>query len=142
MGSIAVLIDANVLLDYIASREPYYHEAYKLMEMCYLGKVRGYLAFHSVSIIWYVLRKFISDPSERRRWMKKILQIVQVTGASHEAVLRAVDMDDFKDFEDCLQDRCAEAAGVQYIVTRNVKDFSESVIKAITPSELCELLHV
>ena len=140
MKNIVVLIDANVLLDYIASREPFYKDAYKIIELCYSGKVTGYVAFHSVSIIWYALRKFIPDMSERRNLMKKILQAVRVTGASHEDVLKAIDMEEFKDFEDCLQDRCAESAASDYIITNNVKDFTNSVVKAITPADFCDLL--
>lgn len=71
-----ILVDANVILDYVASREPYFREAYKVMKLCYAKEVQGYLAFHSVTIIWYTLRKFISDLTERRLWMKRILQIV------------------------------------------------------------------
>ena len=139
MRSMVVLIDANVILDYIGSREPFYREAYKIMDMCYSDKVKGYIAFHSVSIIWYTLRKFIPDNFERRQWLKKILQVVEVVGAGHEEVLKAIDMDDFKDFEDCLQSKCAETVNAQYIVTNNVKDFRASAISAITPLEFCEL---
>lgn len=135
-----VLIDANVILDYIASREPFDRDAYKVIEMCCTGKINGYLAFHSVSIIWYTLRKFVPDTSERRNWMKKILQIVRVTGASHEAVLQAIDMEYFKDFEDCLQEQCAKTVNAAYIVTNNIKDFKKSVIQAITPGNLCEII--
>lgn len=140
MKNIAVLVDANVILDYITTREPYYHDAYKVIDMCHSGIVKGYLAFHSVSIIWYVLRKFLPDSGERRKWMKKILQVVNVTGASHEAVLKAVDMDSFRDFEDCLQDRCAESVNAQYIITNNIRDFNESVITAVTPRDFYRLI--
>jgi predicted nucleic acid-binding protein len=133
-----VLIDANVVLDYVASREPFYRDAYRVMELCASGKVKGYLAFHSVSIIWYTLRKFIPDNADRRQWMRKLLELLEVAGASHEAVLRAIDMEDFRDFEDCLQDRCAEAVGAEFIVTRNVKDFVCSTVKAVTPADFCE----
>ena len=135
-----VLIDANVILDYIASREPFYQEAYRIMEMCNCRKVKGYIAFHSVSIIWYTLRKFLPDDPERRLWLTKILQIVQVTGADHEEVVKAVKMDDFRDFEDCLQNKCAETVHAQYIVTNNVKDFKRSTITAVTPAEFCQLI--
>lgn len=139
MQNTVALIDANVILDYITSREPYYRAAYKVMEMCYSGEIEGYMAFHSVSIIWYTLQKFIPDPTERRKWMKKILEIIRVTGVSHEAVLEAIDMDNFKDLEDCLQDRCAEAVNAQYIITNNVKDFKESTIRAISADDYCNL---
>lgn len=139
MKNTVALIDANVILDYIASREPYYQDAYKIMEMCHSRKIEGYIAFHSVSIIWYTLRKFIPDPSERRKWMKKILEITRVAGASHEAVLKAIDMENFKDLEDCLQDRCAESVDAQYIITNNVKDFKESTVRAISAKDFCTL---
>jgi len=38
-------------------------------------------------------------------------------------------------FEDCLQMECAKRYGAEYIVTRNVSDYSTSDIKAILPSE-------
>lgn len=49
--------------------------------------------------------------------------------------MNAVDMDNFKDFEDCLQNKCAETINAQYILTNNVKDFKESTIPAITPAD-------
>jgi hypothetical protein len=139
MKNIVVLVDANVILDYVTTRDPYYHDAYKIIDMCHSGIVKGYLAFHSISIIWYVLRKYMPD-ADRRLWLKKILQALHVTGASHELVLKAVDMDYFMDFEDCLQDRCAESVNAQYIITNNVKDFKESVITAITPRDFERLI--
>ena len=41
MKNIAVLVDANVILDYITTREPNYHDAYKVIGMCYSGEVNG-----------------------------------------------------------------------------------------------------
>ena len=140
MKNTVILVDANVILDYVTTREPYYQDAYKVIDMCHSGLVKGYMAFHSVSVIWYVLRKFMPD-IERRLWMKRILQAIQVTGASHESVLKAVDMDNFTDFEDCLQDRCAESVNPQYIITNNVKDFKASVITAITPCDFDRLIN-
>ena len=93
MKNIVVLVDANVILDYVTTRDPYYHDAYKIIDMCHSGIVKGYLAFHSISIIWYVLRKYMPD-ADRRLWLKKILQALHVTGASHELVLKAVGFDD------------------------------------------------
>lgn len=64
-----------------------------------------------------------------------------MTGASHESVLKAVDMEDFMDFEDCLQKRCAECVNAQYIITNNAKDFKEYVIMAITPRDFDRLIN-
>lgn len=40
------------------------------------------------------------------------------------------------DYEDALQAACATRAKLDYIVTRNIKDFKCSTIPAIKPSEL------
>ncbi len=41
----------------------------------------------------------------------------------------------FTDFEDGLQNFCAEEGKLDTIVTRNVKDFSKSSLSIQTPSE-------
>ena len=81
MKNTAVLIDANVVITYVTNRDdPYKAASEKLMGLCASEKIDGYLAFHSLSVIWYVLRKW---PQERRRkWLKTICTVLTVTGAS------------------------------------------------------------
>ena len=52
---------------------------------------------------------------------------------------KAVDLE-FPDYEDALQSVCASRAKVNYIVTRNIKDFKNSAVPAIKPSDLFERL--
>lgn len=42
----------------------------------------------------------------------------------------------WEDFEDAVQSVTAERLHADYIITRNVKDFSRSKVAAFTPSEL------
>lgn len=101
-----VLIDTNVIIDFLVAREPFYDSALHVMEKCASGEAEGYMAFHSLPNLWYILRKV---PAETRRsWLEKVCKILKVASASQKAVMRAIKMDNFKDFEDCLQDRCAE----------------------------------
>ena len=49
------LIDTNVALTYVSGREDKFSEqSDKIMLMCAEEKVDGYLAYHSLSTIWYV----------------------------------------------------------------------------------------
>ena len=50
---------------------------------------------------------------------------------------KAADMR-FKDYEDAIQSACATRIKANYIVTRNIKDFSESKVTAIKPAELLD----
>ena len=47
----------------------------------------------------------------------------------------SLDEKNYDDFEDCLQDRCAESIEAEYIITRNVVDFAGSEVTAISPED-------
>ena len=127
-----VLIDTNVIIDFLVAREPFYDSALHVMEKCASGEAEGYMAFHSLPNLWYILRKV---PAE------KVCKILKVASASQKAVMKAIKMDNFKDFEDCLQDRCAEEVSANYIITRNTADFEASVVSAIEPDEWLKKLN-
>ena len=55
-------------------------------------------------------------------------------------VYNAVKNEKFNDFEDCLQDACAYQNKMDYIITRNIKDFKNSRVKALTPKESISIL--
>lgn len=134
-----ILIDTNVALTYVSGREDRYaDEVVRIMRLCAEEKLEGALAVHSLSTIWYVTRQ-LPEPV-RREWIRQLCVLLEVAGASNEAVLSAIDNTAFRDFEDALQDCCAAQADADYIVTANVRDFSgHSSVKAVTPSELLRL---
>ena len=128
-----VLLDANVVLNCITGREDRYSEACReIMALCSRGTLDGVIAFHTISIVWYALR---IPATEKRKWLREICSVLTVIGASHAQVLEAIGREDFRDFEDCLQEECAYAAGADFIVTCNKKDFTASRIKTVTPEE-------
>ena len=58
-----VLIDTNVIIDFLITREPFFKSSSKVMEKCETGELKGYIAFHSVPNLWYILRKV---PEEKK----------------------------------------------------------------------------
>ena len=74
-----------------------------------------------------------------RIMIKSLFDILEVSGIGKNVLLTALERVNFKDFEDCLQDECAVAVNADYIVTRNINDFANSKIKAITPQEFWEI---
>ena len=134
-----ILIDTNVALDFLTMRQPYYDDSRNVMQACADEQLQGYIAFHSLPNIFYILRKGYSE-ADRREMLKKLCLVLKVTGASHEKVCEAIEDNEFSDFEDCLQDKCADEVFADYIVTRNVEDFQYSKVKAITPKKLLEII--
>ncbi|MDO5149309.1 MAG: PIN domain-containing protein [Oscillospiraceae bacterium] len=131
-----LLIDANIVLDYLLKREPFYNDAKKIMDICCDPEIKGCIALHTITTLWYILRKFPDD--QRRIALFSICSILEVTGTSHDEVINALEMREFKDFEDCIQTKCAKTAKADYIITRNTDDFIFSEIPAITPIKFIE----
>lgn len=134
-----VLIDTNVIIDFLLEREPFYEAAAEVLRKCAGNELTGYLAFHSIPNIWYILRKV--PEKNRREWLMDLCSFLHVTGASHEDVVKAIANEAFGDFEDCLQDRCAKSRRAQYIITRNVKDFVGSEVSAVSPQEFLDRIR-
>lgn len=72
-----------------------------------------------------------------KEYLTDILSWAELTPTSRGCALNALAMDG-KDFEDDLQIQSAVAANCDYIITRNTKDFVNSSISALTPSDFWE----
>ena len=129
-----ILIDTNVLLDYLLEREPFFEDAKKVILSCTEENTKGCIAAHSISNMFFILRKDYTV-KERREILSNLCAIFDVEGIDKVKLLSGLANEDFSDFEDCLQMECAKNYGAEYIVTRNVADYSASDIKAILPGE-------
>ena len=133
-----ILIDTNVLIDYLLEREPFFEDAKDVILSCADGKVKGCIAAHSIPNMFFILRKDYSA-KERREVLSNLCSILDVEGIDKAKLLAGLTNEDFSDFDDCLQMECAKSYGANYIVTRNVSDYPTSEIKAIMPKDYLEL---
>lgn len=134
-----ILIDTNVILDYLVKREPYYEAADKIFTLCGEPSLQGTIAAHSVTNCFYILRSTYSI-NERRELLLNICNLVDIVGVNRNILLSALNNEAFEDFEDSVQSECASDFGADYIVTRNIKDFAHSSIPAILPEDLLNML--
>lgn len=130
-----VLIDANVIITYISGREDRYSsEAEQIMQLCAEEKIEGIIAFHTLSVVWYVSRRLPDE--DRREWLWLLCTMLTVSSADQNSIKEAIDDTAFADFEDALQDRCAVEAEADFLVTANIKHFAEmSKTPAVTPEQ-------
>ena len=133
-----VLIDTNIILDYLTKREPYFKDARDIFFMCASGKLNGCIAAHSIMNAFYILRKSFSA-EKRRKMLLDLCEITTVIGIDQRDVLAVLNEEKFSDMEDCLQSECAAKCGAEYVITRNVKDFAESKVSAIEPRDFISL---
>ena len=109
------------------------------MTLCSGEQADGCIALHTLTTIWYILRK--ADDVQRRQALRSLCELLEVVGTTHDEVVAAINQDDFKDFEDCVQSKCAKTAKADYIVTRNAGDFTFSEVPVLSPHELTERLR-
>lgn len=137
MKNMRILLDTNVLIDYLMKREPFKCSAESILNACTSDEMKGCIAAHSISNLFFILRKTFSV-EERRDILSVLCQILTVAGIDEDMIVRALQNVDFTDFEDCLQMECAREFKAQFIITRNLEDFQHSPIPAISPDKFIE----
>lgn len=133
-----ILIDTNVLLDFLQQRESF-AEAEEILSLCGRNKVQGFVAAHSFPNMFFILRKYM-DSAKRRDLLFYLTSLLGVVSIDYLKILSALSRADFNDFEDCLQDECAAEIKADFIVTRNTDDFKNSMVPAITPAAFLKIL--
>ena len=124
-----ILIDTNVILDFLLERDPFFANAVKLMKIIDEGEIQAYITANSITDIVYIARKTYSL-DEIQRAILSLMERINIIGVGREDIISAFDLG-FDDFEDALQSACSEKAEVDYIITRNKKDFLHSKIPAV-----------
>lgn len=131
-----VLIDTNIILDVLCKRPAFYEDSAKIFKLCEVKKISGVISALSIPNIMYILRKEL-DADKTREILDSLMLIFSVVDLKADDLKKAADMR-FKDYEDAIQSACATRIKANYIVTRNIKDFSESKVTAIKPAELLD----
>jgi len=132
-----LLIDTNVIIDILAMREGFYQDSLYTLRLCESGGADGYVSAVSVTDIMYILKKNM-EPRSLLDTVKVLLTVISVADVTSGDIARAFDAG-MSDFEDAVQASCAKRIKADYIVTRNVKDFAGSPVKAVSPTELLRL---
>lgn len=133
-----ITVDLNVLLDVAQNRLPHYQASEEVLHRARIGEYAAVLPAHALTTLHYIIEK----------WSGPALANQTIDGLLADFAIHPVDKANFQrarqlpliDFEDAVVAVVAEATGSQYIVTRNVADFSGATVPAITPVEFLEEL--
>lgn len=128
-----LLIDANILLDVLQKREPHYKDSSLVWKLCETGQDEGVVSALTFANLVYILRKEL-DAGQVRSVLDKLQLIFTFADYTASDMEKAADLE-WDDYEDAIQSVTAERLTADYIITRNVRDYSESTITAFTPSE-------
>jgi predicted nucleic acid-binding protein len=134
-----VLFDTDVVLDLLLDRQPFSTPAADLFSRVERGEIRGFLCATTVTTIHYLAAKVIGTRRARAE-VRRLLTLFDVAPVNR-TVLEAALLGTFVDFEDDVIYEAARHVDVEAIVTRNTRDFKQSVIPIHQPSELLHILQ-
>lgn len=128
-----LFLDTNVILDLLGEREPYYDSIAKLATLGDKNVLTLVVSPISFATINYFLSKFDSAQiaKEKLRKFKIICEVCKIDEHIIEKGLNS----SFADFEDALQYFSAVDANCEIIITRNHKDFKQSLLPVMTAAE-------
>ena len=128
-----LLIDTNIILDVVLNR-PGSAEARQLFLKMETGGDSAFFTASAVTDLFYIIRKKLHDVNQTYAAMGKILNVVNVLLVNENDILTAFHAR-WRDFEDCVQFVIALHQRMDYIITRNAKDFEDNSIPVISPEE-------
>jgi predicted nucleic acid-binding protein len=129
-----VLIDTNVVLDFLQEREPFVDDAAKLFERVDAGEVEGFIAATTITNIYYIVRR-AAGAKVAGDAIAQVLTDLYICGVDRTVLEQAIALN-FRDFEDAVQCACGMAHGVDIIVTRDASGFVGAGIRVMSPKEL------
>lgn len=89
-----ILLDTNIILDYIAERPFSKSETKQIFEMIFSHKINGIIAAHSITNLWYILRKTCTDP-ERREIINTLLECFEIAEINKTIIQNAINRNNF-----------------------------------------------
>lgn len=132
-----VLLDTNILLDFVTEHRPESQEACELLRRALGGGAHAIISATSLKDFYYILRKEMSD-EVCRDWIQAFVRGFTVEQLDVEACVVALESNE-PDYEDGCIRAIAERAGVDFIITHDKKAFARSYVKAYTAREYLEL---
>ncbi|MFP4100450.1 PIN domain-containing protein [Coleofasciculus sp.] len=135
-----VLIDTNVILDYLLEREPFLQDAELLFQAIGSEQVIGYVTATTLTDIFYIARRQTQSVEQARQVVSITLAVMEICPVDR-AVLEVALTSGIRDFEDAVQAACAIAQNLDAIVTRDTEDFSNATVPVLSVSQLLEQLE-
>jgi predicted nucleic acid-binding protein len=140
MFMVKVLIDSDVILDLLLDRESFADQSERVFTCLATGRVQGLVTTAALLNIYYIARKALGR-SVALNCVQRLLETdgLEVVAVDKQHIQDALNSG-MSDFEDAVQASAAVVAEVNFIVSRNKRDFRQSSVPVVSPQELLEKL--
>ncbi len=129
-----VFIDTNILIDFLAARQPFAEDAMILFQLADNDEIELMVSDLTIINTIYILRRMHYGLSEIYDSLDTIRPLLTVTSMGAAVIDRCLQHRS-DDFEDEMQYLSAVDANADYILTRNKEDFDFGDSAVMTPRE-------
>jgi len=133
-----VFLDTNVIIDVLQERDSFFQNSYEVMKMAARNKVDACISANCISDIYYIIRRSGKSVQEARASLLGLQQLLSICDTTAADIARAFHLE-VVDFEDAILAASARRERAQFIITRNIKDYANSPIEAITPEQFLKI---
>jgi predicted nucleic acid-binding protein len=127
-----VYLDTNIIIDILEHREPHYADSNAILLLAVDKKIDCIIGASSITDIFYIINNKQKDTQKTVQVIFDLLKIVRGVDTLISDMYVAANMG-FSDFEDAVAASTAVREHADYIITRNVRDFTNSPVLAISP---------
>ncbi|RDB63362.1 PIN domain nuclease [Gordonibacter sp. 28C] len=127
------LVDTNVVIDALADRGEWADDAKSLLFLASQGKAHLAVSGSTLTDIYYLVNRYVyHDKARSLQVVSILLDSLSVADVGFGECLRGAHSG-IRDFEDAVVAEAARRAGLDYIVTRNERDYRGSEVPVISP---------
>jgi predicted nucleic acid-binding protein len=135
---VRILLDTNIVLDVLQARAGFVDDAAAIFERVERNVATGLLCATTITTLAYLVSKSLGR-AQGARHIRKLLSLFEVAPVNR-AVLDAALGSKQPDFEDAVLAEAARLAEADAIITRNLRDFAHSPVRAYTPAQWLAML--
>lgn len=132
------LIDACIVIDVLQKREPFCNAAMDIFLAVSNRRFIGVLTAKSITDIHYILHRSLHNESETRKAVSILFTLFEVADTLASDCRNALSSP-MSDYEDAVMSETAERLDIDYIITRNKKDYVNSSAAVLSPDEFLEV---
>lgn len=136
---IKAYIGCNILLDWLLDREPFSLCSAKIIALIETGKIVGLVSPLTLANTYYIISKELNKKIGDE-FIRDSLRIFSVPGVSLKNIEEAIS-NKFKDFEDDIHSSIAAENSVDFLITRNKKDFKTDKFNVLDAEEFLRIIE-
>ena len=138
----SLLLDTNVLLDYVCADRPEHVPTVDALRVCLLREdVRIFVPACLLKDVYFIYERHYVTESNARRVIALLRQVFEVVELTLDIVDAAL-VSDEPDFEDGIVRATAEAIGADAIFSRDIRAFQTSPVQRLNAAGVIATINI